>query len=237
MRKLFMLVLLLGSLSMPLRAYYAEYYIKSVGLKVAKLTFDHNSDQKRITAKAKSIFTSKIFPRIDNEYIVNYKDNYLPENYLRRINQDSNQDVVNVAYNRDKGEAHMRMSREGSSDVYRIQAGTRDYFSFMAMLSREALDSGRFIIDGNGKLWCANLVFEKHESINTAVGRIDSRRYELTFTPLDSKEAPYIDMVTHNLLHESTRVNLWISEEKVVLKATVRKGLMAMNWELIEYRP
>lgn len=214
---------------------FAEYYIKALGLKIVRLRLEHNPGLGQVNVKATSLMANKLFPRIDNDYIVQYDKNYLPLSYSRKVNQDSNKDVVTVAYKRNTSMANMHFSKSNEVTEYRIDPLTRDYFSFLMMLSNSQLNSGTHTLDGNGKLWKTQLEFQGVETIKSPMGKHKTRKYRLRFIPIDDYQAPYIDMVTHNLLNEDTTVVIWISEDKVAVKATVSKGLLGMQWELIKY--
>lgn len=222
-------------LSSSLSAYYAEYYIKALGLKIVKLRLEHDVSAKEVKVSAKSVMANKMFPRIDNLYSIKYCEHYLPQTYRRDIDQDSNRDIVSVNYDRETQIAKMSMSKDKSVSSYVITKDTRDYFSFLTMLLNDHAGSGSYKIDGNGKLWQADVIYQKTEEIKTALGKIKAKRYRISFKALSTEKAPYIDMVTHNLLNEDTKVTLWISENKVALKANVSKKLISMSWDLISY--
>ncbi len=232
-----LLIVVLALVFSALGAITVEYEIKSLGLKIANLSIKHDLEQRQITILAKSHFTSKIFPRLDNEYTVSYNENYLPQNYLRKINQDSNQDVVSVTYHHSQKQAQMRMASKDSPETFRITPDTRDFFTMITMVGQLLPQTGRYTIDGNGKLWKASLVKNGTERIKTARGTFQAHHYCMTMAPLDDSKAPYIDMVSHNVFNEATQINFWVSEERTVVKAVVKKGLISMNWDLVDFRP
>ncbi len=219
-----------------LNAYYTEYNIRSLGLNISKISIEHRQEQNSIKVRTKSLITNRIFPRIDNEYSIIYENHYLPISYIRNINQDSNVDSVSVRYSHSSLSAVMSSAKQAKKSKYHITSQTRDLFSFLMLLANGNITQDRYVLDGNGRLWNATLSDEGSEVVRTKVGTFKSRRYRVTFEPQNSSVAPYIDMVTHNLLNQDSIVTIWISDSKIAVKAVVRKKLLSMNWELTEYR-
>jgi len=220
---------------MPLHGLRAEYYIKAMGMKVAHLVIEHDAPKQQIQVKAVSLMSNKIFPRINNTYVVSYLGNFLPRSYLREIDQNNVCDSVLTTYDHRSKEAVIIRHNPSSAKAFEISSHTRDYFSFMMLLTTQNLKDGVYRIDGNGLLYNAKLVYEKSEVIKTEKGKFNTRKYNISFIPLKKEKMPYIDMVTHNTLHKDTRISIWIGDNGVALKASVRKSALGMSWELIDF--
>lgn len=216
-----------------LGAFNADYDIKSLGLKFARLSLNVNSAQNTIQVNARSISSGKIFSKLDNSYTISHDSNYLPHVYNRRIRQKDWDVTVNAEYNHSKGKARMMNSAETKEMEYTISTSSRDIFSFLAWCAAGHANPGTYPIDANGISWQVQLTKEKLEKVKTSIGSYSATKYILSFKQLGKGKTPYVDMVTFNLVNSGTKVELWISQEGIPVKAKVKKGSQAMSWDLI----
>ncbi|MDD2331142.1 MAG: DUF3108 domain-containing protein [Candidatus Cloacimonetes bacterium] len=231
----FAMIVLMLLICMCLGAFEFDYNVKSLGLHVAKINIKDDVVRGELSISAVSLLSNKMFPRINNKYLVNYQKDYLPTSYLRLIDQDNNQDSVFVSYKHNEKKAVMKQASQDGQSSYSLQDNTRDFFTFMIGLSYRKLTSNRYWIDGNGILWLAKIENTGAEILRTKQGKIKTEKFTLRFENTGEAKMPYIDMVTHNVLNQDTIVTLWISADNIVHKANVKKGLVNMVWELVNY--
>jgi hypothetical protein len=72
--------------------------------------------------------------------------------------------------------------------------------------------------------------------VRTKIGRLLCKEYRISLSGRGVTKAPYVDMVTNNILNRNTVLSLWIAENGLIAQAKVRRGITTMNWELQEYR-
>jgi hypothetical protein len=113
----------------------AEYVLKAYGLKIARLQINHDEKKHSITVSANSLVTNKLFPQLNNHYLIKYRENYQPESLTRIIRQKHLSDTVVTEFDFEKGLAISTRKSDGSVSSYTIKSGTRDVFSFLAFVS------------------------------------------------------------------------------------------------------
>lgn len=227
MKKLLLFALLCFSFGLG-HSLKAEYDIKSIGIKLADLAIELKAD--KIWVHSKSIRSLPGFPHQDNIYEVAMASGSKPKTYLRLIHQGELRDSVYTVYK--ENVAVMHTKKEGLRREYPFEESTRDFFSFLHLVGHNIGLKGKFKIDGNGRLWLAKLDYKGEERLTTKLGNFQSHHYELSFSPLSPVKAPYIDMLTHNLLSEDLKLSIWFSDSAVPLKAELKKKLLIMNWEI-----
>lgn len=233
MRKHLMIVLLLLGLS-GLSARHTEYLIRTSGLKIASLEIDHDQTAKSVQFRIKSLNTTKLFPRLDNLYVVDYNSEFQPITYTRVIDQDQLAETVTTAYDRKVNTASLRMSQTSNELSYSIENASRDFFSFVLMVMQSGLEEGSFPIDGNGKSWLAQLKYLGDEAIRTSLGKFNTSVYEIRLRPQTEEKTPYIDMISHNILDPDLTIQLWVAEDKTTIKALAKKKLITTSIDLVK---
>jgi len=121
--------------------------------------------------------------------------------------------------------------------VYHIGKSVRDVFSFLSLVSDGKAKEGRYDIDGNGTSWQAKVKEKQSEKLNTAIGKLSAQRYEISFENLSGQKQPYVDMVTHNMLNEGNKMNLWVDDRHLIVKAVLRSKGISTHWDLIGVSP
>ena len=206
-----------------------SYKIASMGIKVADLEI-HLSPNKAVF-KAKSKPGMLLFPHIDNLYVITHNEEFLPETYTRIIHQSAMRDsvaVINATH-----QAKVWQKSKGKPYSYAKSHDARDVFSFILLLIKTGNPISSYNIDANGAPWKAKVVTLENEKLRTVLGTTLAKKYQISFTPQSKKRTPYIDMLTHNFVAEDTRLTLWVSNDGIPLKATVKKNMLSMNWELV----
>jgi len=214
----------------------AEYYLKALGMKVAYLKININDRNQTMDIHTHSLFTSSIFPQLDNTYSITFDNEYRPLNLKRDIHQKSLDDVVTTDYDRTKLTARLCRQSEPKSRSYPIGKDTREVFTFLAFLAKGNPRDGSYEIDGNGSKWKAVVARKGSETVKTILGKQPAQRYEIRFASPDQQKAPYIDMATNNILNQNSRISVWVDAKQRMIKAVVKARGISTNWELIGYK-
>lgn len=214
-----------------------HYTVKSLGISIASLSIMREANPAKLVVKTKSIYTSSIFPELDNVYTVFYNDSYLPSFYHRKVNQDKYQDQVSTTYSHVQKKASQSQSRNSSTITYAINSNTRDFFSLVAMISDGKAGAGTFELDANGSLWSAKVSSLGSKKLKTPAGSYESKGYKISVSCATHSKPPYADMITHNLFHKNSEVELWVDGNGLLVKASIKKGLASSYWELQKISP
>ena len=214
-----------------------DYVVKAMGLSVASLSIERDPAAGSLSVKTKSLITNALFPSIDNTYTVTYDQNYLPLRYNRTVRQDKLKDNVSTAYIHSQGLAKESHTISKDSISYQIGPAVRDFFSFVAMLSDGKAGSGIYELDANSSIWKVDVSYIGTKDIKTDVGKFTAKGYKLSFSSATHSKPPYVDMVTHNLFHKNSKVELWVDGKGLVAKASMKKGAVGSTWELKEIKP
>lgn len=211
-----------------------QYHIRALGMNVATLEITRNPSPTSVTVKSKSLISNALFPAIDNSYHISFDGSYKPLIYKRVINQEKIKDTVTIQYDHKSKQAKMHRVSTAGETSYGISENSRDFFSFMTMVGDKQPGSGTYVLDGNGVPWTAQLTYLEDENISTPLGKFDCRVYSIKMSPQTKQKTPYVDMVTNNLFNKDSKIKLWISRDGIAVKAAVKKGMLATNWELLK---
>ena len=208
----------------------AEYNIKSLGLKIARLEMQVDAKNKKINVKAKSTKYGSLATKLDNRYVISYDEQVRPLQLFRSIHQHKLDNDVQTNYD------HVRLTAETNHPApksrYVIKDASRDVLTFLAFCSITRPAPGSYPIDANGTLWFAHVKDGAKTTVNTVLGKTPAFQYQISFSKADPKPTPYVDMITFNLVNKDTSMELWISEKGVPLKAKASKKSWNMTWEL-----
>lgn len=230
--KYLLLILLLGLCS--LHAWTASYSVKTMGIQVASL--EMNMGLRSLEVWSRTEGSSSLAPAMDNYYKAEFDARQLPSSYLRIVRQETDSDTVQTVYDQMRRAGHQKRFLSGELVSFELETDTRDLFSLLAHIAVSPPDTDRaFVIDANGVLWDAELSREEDDNVRTRLGRLRCRAYSLNLIPREAGKAPYVDMVTNNILNPDTQLKLWIAENGLITKAQVRRGLSVLNWELVSY--
>jgi len=210
-----------------------EYNIKSMGMKIAYISVNRNESQRMIVVKTHSLKINSIFPQLNNTYRISYDEMLRPLVFSRSVEQKELNEEAKTTYDHNLKTASLYRSSTNTSKDYTIGKNSREPFSLLAYISSGKAIGGIYNIDGNGLPWQAHVLDAGIETVKTPLGKYSARRYNITFTNLTGKKMPYIDMVTHNMLSESSKLSLWVSDEEIILKALIKKGAVSMTWDII----
>lgn len=206
-------------------------------MKISYISISKMEAEQKIEVKTHSLKTSSLFPQIDNVYSIWHDDLMRPIAYTRIVKQKNLRDEVVVSYNYNALQATMKRQQDKTSSQYPISSGSRDIFSLLSYIINGHASNGTYQVDANGSPWQANIKAGVTESVKTKIGKFKAKRYDLSFKSLSPKKTAYVDMVTFNLVNPDTKLSIWVSEDKLAVKALVRKKALSMSWELIALTP
>jgi len=216
-----------------LTALTAEYYMKALGIKLAKISIRISENEPFIKIKVNSLKEAALFLQINNSYFIKHNGSYQPITYTRVIRQKNVNDEITVNYNHNTAQATMFRLSDNSTSQYAIAKNSRDVYSLLAEVITGKVPTGIYPIDANGINWQAKVVQLTSETVDTHLGKYYAKHYEITFRNLTEKKMPYIDMVTFNMLQENCKLNLWVYNNQYAVKATFKKKGLSSSWELI----
>lgn len=222
------LLILIACLALPLTAVKLRYKVISMRLNVADIEMELQDPEIHLAVRSR--IKLPLFPYLNNRYQIRHDKDYLPQWYLRLVDQSEISDSVYTEYK--NGNATMHQRSTGRSTTYKLRTNTRDIFSLLAKISSDPQAGGTYYVDGNSRIWQVNVSRGKTEQISTALGKYTARRHEFSFVALSPTKAPYIDMLTFNFLDPDTKLTLWISAHGIPLKAYLKKNFTSMSWEI-----
>lgn len=224
-------LILLSSLILTcgyLAAIRVKYKVTSMRLNVADIEMQMTDS--RILVTAESRIRVPLFPSLNNRYTIVHDEDYRPLHYIRQIHQTELRDSVYTQYKQNT--AHMYQKSNDRSISYKVRKDTRDIFSLLAKVSNDTEAGGTYYVDGNGRMWQVEVSKGQTEKISTALGKLNARKHEFSFSPLSPTKAPYIDMITFNFLDPNSQLTLWVSMNGVPLRAHLKKNKMSMSWDI-----
>lgn len=219
-----------------LLAWEADYRVKSMGITISDIHMELDSRQIRVEAKNRE--RSLVAPRMDNSYYSRFDSAQLPIVYRRVVDQSEDSGTTVTRYDHSTGQAMMQGGRYLEGISFALDQSTRDIFSFLAHLCiAKPESSGRYTIDANSELWDLDLGYDGRVRLRTDAGTYDCHKYSISLRGRGSDKAPYVDMVTNNILNPDTRLTVWIASNGLIAQAQVKRGISTMNWELKSFRP
>ena len=215
-----------------------ELAIKYLGISVVKVkmtTFDNN-----ITVHARSTSIANIASKMDNFYIIDYIDDYLPEKYTKKINQRKYAEDRETIYNREIREAKRTSLLDPAKNCeYPINKASRDFFSSLFFL-RNAVDNneGEIWLDANKLIWKAHYKKIGEEIIKTPLGKLNSIKVQINFEKISNQDEERSDMLTNNLVNEKKPLIFWFSddERRIPLKAKFIMKPFSVIWKIENYK-
>ncbi len=215
-----------------------ELTIKYLGLSVVKVKMT-NVDN-RLTVHARSTSIASIASKMDNLYIIDYADDYLPVKYIKKINQKKYAEDRETIYDREVRRAERTSFIDpAKSCEYTIDETSRDFFSSLFFL-RNAIDTnkGDVWLDANKLIWKAHYIKIGEEVIKTSLGKLNSIKVQISFERITNQEKERSDMLTNNLVNEEKSLIFWFSddERRIPLKAKFIMKPFSVVWKIENYK-
>lgn len=212
--------------------------IKYIGINAVDVLMKNQNNHITINAKTNGLI--KLVTNLDNHYKIKYQQNYLPEFYLKDINQGNYFENRKTTYTHKDSTAY-RISFLDSANVikYKINSKTRDFFSALFYLRNNLFAKEKTLwIDANSILWKANYTILKKEKLNTILGKKNTLLVKLDFIKMEKdKIETRSDMLTNNLVNEKNSLYFWFTqdEKKIPVKAKFTMKPFSVYWILKEY--
>ena len=220
----------------PLFSEKLDLAIKYLGITAVKVQMVDNG--KQITTHARATGLASIVAQLDNYYITEYEENYLPTSYKKIITQKDYLEDRITFYDRENFVAVRNDNILHEKFDYKIHQDSRDFFAALYQLRFiPELDSGYLWLDANKLIWRAKYKLIKKESIKTVLGKKDALVIELDFEKISASDKENTDMLTNNLVDEDKNLIFWISDDdkRIPLKAKFTMKPFAVSWELLKY--
>lgn len=214
------------------------FSINYLGVSVANLSFNENNNKIIVKANSTKI-TQFLSDTIDNLYIINYRNAYIPISYVKKINQTKFKEDSSTTFLENQSEASYYNLINHQNTKYGVNKNTRDFFSAMYFLrNQNLLHSGSIYLDANRVPWMANYKFVKYETINTVLGKKKTFKIKLSFQKLSDQKRIKSDILTNNLVNESNFLYFWITEDqfKIPVKAEYTSSPFSTTWILTNYK-
>jgi hypothetical protein len=215
-----------------------ELAIKYLGISVVKVKMTKVNN--KLTVHARSTSIASIASKIDNLYIIDYTDNYLPVKYTKKINQKKyTEDRETIYYRKIRKAERTSFIDPAKSCEYPINEASRDFFSSLFFL-RNAIDNieGEILLDANKLIWKAYYKKIGEEIIKTPLGKLNSIKVQISFERITNQEKERSDMLTNNLVNEEKSLIFWFSddERRIPLKAKFIMKPFSVVWKIENYK-
>ena len=215
-----------------------ELAIKYLGISVVKVKMTDVDN--KLTVHARSTSIASIASKMNNLYIIDYTDNYIPVKYIKKINQKKYTEDRETIYDRE-----IRIAERTSfidpakSCEYDINEASRDFFSSLFFI-RNAIDNkeGEIWLDANKLIWKAYYKKICEEVIKTPLGKLNSIKVQINFERISNQEKERSDMLTNNLVNEEKSLIFWFSddERRIPLKAKFIMKPFSVVWKIKNYK-
>ncbi len=214
-----------------------DFSINYLGIGVVDVRMTDRDHCLTVTAKSTSV--AGIFSEMDNIYVSEYGEDYLPVRYSKDIRQDRYSEDRTTCYDREFLIAR-RISRIDSarSITYPIVAESRDFFSALYFLRNANLDSLESVpLDANSLIWTARISKEETEEIKTILGKVSATRVRIDFERTSDREKERSDMLTNNLVNEEVPMYIWFTcdERRLPIRAKFDSSPFTVTWKLTGY--
>ncbi|MCK4311353.1 MAG: DUF3108 domain-containing protein [Candidatus Cloacimonetes bacterium] len=212
--------------------------IKYLGIKVVKVRITDINNILEIRAKSTSI--ASIASKMDNLYLSEYSDNYLPLRYEKKINQKKYVEDRITLYNRENLTANRTSYIDPDKNCeYSIKSTSRDFFSALFYLRNTIdLNQGYMWIDANKIIWKAEYRILGNEILKTPLGKISTIKVEITCFKISPGSKERSDMLTNNLVDEEKSLFFWFTddEKRIPVKAKFAMKPFPVVWKLEAYQ-
>jgi len=229
------------SITPPLNGERLIYKMKYLNFTVANLTFltkdtTYMNRQKArfLKVTAKSSGSAGMLFRLDNRYHVYFdKNNFLPLQITKNINQKNIQHVLMIHYDHNLNKATI-----GDTLCWKIPVDCYDYFSMLYFLRSQLFNFGdtiRFHLDSEYLISKAEVVvLPETEFIKTPAGRFSSIKVKINFTALRDESRPWkTDLLTNRLAAPGSELIIWLSDDELRLPLKISYQRSKINTHII----
>ena len=211
--------------------------LQFIGVKMVKAVFEKKANI--ISISAVSTPWANISVKMNNDYIIEFTADYLPEKYTKKIRQKGYAEDRFTIYDR-KNLIATRTSilDSAKSCVYPIQSETRDFFSALYFLRKNARKGdGKLFLDANRVLWKASYKILGKKEIKTILGKLKTIKVRVDFEKISPQEKERSDLLTNNLVNEKKPLFLWFSDDErgIPVKAKYPVSPFYIIWKLEKY--
>ncbi len=235
--KIFFLIFILSCI-FELSSETIHLTIKLAGIGVVKGIIEDKDNV--LTVNARSTALASLAAKTDNEYSIEYEENYLPLKYRKIIKQNDYSENRLIEYDRLRRKA-VRTSYLDSTKTceYEIVETSRDFFSALYFLKSQIDNkSGEFYLDANKSIWKAEYERVGTEQLKSIFGKIKTIKLKVDFKKISKGNKERSDMLTNNLVTEDKSLFLWYTddERRIPLKVKFPMSPFSITWKIDKYK-
>jgi hypothetical protein len=186
---------------------------------------------------AKSRELASYLADMDNYYRIDYKGDYLPSLYQKKINQKKYQEDRSILYDHNvKLASRISTIKPQKDKRYEVFTDTREFFSALFYM-RKLNESSEFHIDVASIPWLCKVERKENQKIKTFKGKVECRKFLIRFEKINNTKRERTDMLTNNLVREENELYFWITDddERIPVKAEYKKNPFSVYWKLHNY--
>ena len=211
--------------------------LQFVGIKMVKAVFEEKANVIEISAKSTPL--ASISTKLDNKYIIEFEDEYLPRKYTKKIKQsDYSEDRFTIYDRTNLSAKRVSLLDSTKNCVYDIQPKVRDFFSALYFLRKNfRKGDGELILDGNRVLWKASYKILGIETINSVLGKLETVKIRIDFKKISPQEKERSDLLTNNLVNEKKHLFFWFTNDDkgIPVQAKYPVSPFYITWKLEKY--
>lgn len=229
-------ILFILTLYSALQAEKLYLSISYLGLNVVHVTMEDVNQTLKVTAKATPLAT--IAAKMNNTYISEYTNNFLPVRRIKEINQKDYWENRVIDYDRNSKLATRTSNlTEQNNKTYPIHEETRDFFTALFYIRNHLDKPKELYLDANSLIWSCNYEIVEYESLNTCIGEIQTIKVKVVFKKLSENDKERSDMLTNNLVNEEKAFYIWFSDDEkhLPIKTRYSRKPFPVYWVLESY--
>lgn len=219
-----------------------RFSIKYMGITVAavEMTDQYDSNEGLVSIHARSTFMGRVLFPINNKYYTEYRENYLPEIYIKKIDQRGFAMEKTAYFNLEEGIVEID-TPENQRTIKAEYPQARDFFCSLLYLTNKInndrvqtgkppKDSESIIVYANDNYWKARYSFFETQDIKNT----PADAYLIELTQVSENKYKRSDVLTNNLIKKDAEVTLWFSHQNrdLPVKAEFKGGPFSVFWHL-----
>jgi len=214
-----------------------SFAIRYLGLKIAdvQLIDIRNQEESRIEVKAKSVSIGNILFKINNKYIIIYKEDYIPQEYYKSIKQKGfNQEKTTLWFPSEK-KMEIRIDINPIKNFHYEEDRFHDFFSALLYIRAHVVpkESEEIFVYANNNIWIAQIKNLGQD----IVARKEAIKYSIDFRQKSNNKKQRSDVLTNNLVKEDSTLYLWFTDDdkRLPIQAEYDSSPFSVFWTLESY--
>jgi hypothetical protein len=217
-----------------------NFTIDYIGIETVKVNMKHMKmgNEGIIEVHAKSKKFASYLADIDNYYRLDYSDDFVPDLYMKKVEQKGYREDRVVSYNHINNTAFRTSSIYPEKEKrYSTNSNSRDFFSSLFYLRYMDEQEAELNLDVASIPWICHIKRVEDEKIKTFSGKRRCRKFKINFEKIDKQKRERTDMLTNNLVREENTLYFWITDDdqRIPVKAEYQMAPFSVYWNLKEY--